>query len=274
VKVKLKLLKYKVPTVFSTFNVRTIAKARRQQELVNYSAKYDIDVICIQEHRIFHPRNEIKHTCIDNYLLVTASATKNSQRSTIGGVGVLLSPRASDNLLKVRRVSERILTAEFEGNPRITVIAAYSPTNCSEESNVDDFYNDLKRTTENVPAHNFLVIAGDFNGQIGHKDPVFTYNRPTNRNGRKLLDYAQEFGLMICNTKFMKPLNKLWTHQHPAGHRSQIDYIMTRRKWRNSIRDCRDFSSFSTVGSDHRMVSCITCLTVLGHLRNHPSQTL
>ena len=35
----------------------------------------------------------------------------------------------------------------------------------------------------------------------------------------------------------------------------QLDYILMRRKWRNSVTDAEPFSSFSTVGSDHRVVS-------------------
>ena len=53
----------------------------------------------------------------------------------------------------------------------------------------------------------------------------------------------------------MKKSNKLWTYQHPSGSRSQIDYILIRNKWKNSVRNAQAYSSFSAVGSDHRVVS-------------------
>ena len=67
---------------------------------------------------------------------------------------------------------------------------------------------------------------------------------------------------MVANTNFMKPLSKLWTFQHPSASRSQIDYILIRKKWRNSIRNCQSYSTFSSIGSDHRTVSCTTCLSL------------
>ena len=256
------LLKCKNPTVYSTFNVRTISKASRQQELVACCKLNAIDVLSVQEHRFHHPKTNIEYSTISNYQLITASASKNAQGSTIGGVGFLLSPRAADNLLSVEKISSRIVIAEFNSNPKTTVIACYSPTNTSDEADADKYYQDLRSITENVPAHNFLVIAGDQNAQIGSNDAPFTYNKETNRNGEKLMDFVEEFQPSITNTNFMKPAKKLWTFQHPSGTRSQIDYILTRKKWRNSVRNSQAYSTFSSVWSDHRIVSGTVCLSL------------
>lgn len=249
-------------TIISTFNARTLSKASRITELASCAKQQNIDIVSIQEHRFFHPANETEHKLIDGYQLITASAWKNSQRSTIGGVGLLLSPRAYANLMSVEKISPRILVAEFNSNPKTTVIACYSPTNVSKESLTNQYYQELKSITENIPAHNFLVIAGDFNAQVGPADALFTYNRDTNRNGEKLVDFSVEFHLTIVNTTFMKPANKLWTLQLPTGKRSQVDYILIRNKWRNSARNSQAYPSFSTVGSDHRVVSCTICLSL------------
>ena len=165
--------------------VQTLTKARRQQELLLSTEQNKIDIISIQEHRIFHPDSALGYKNLGKYQLITASASKNSQGSTIGGVGILLSPKASDNLLSVEQISDCIIIAEFNSNPKTTFIACYSPTNVSEELLADDFYHDLSGFIESVPAHNFLVIAGDFNGQLGPEDALFTYNKKTNRNGEK-----------------------------------------------------------------------------------------
>ena len=184
-------MKCKRLTIYSTFNARTPSKTSRQQELLLCSKQNKVDILSIQEHRFYHPDSDINYTSLEKYQLVTASASKNSQGSTIGGIGILLSPRASDNLLSIEKISDRIIIAEFNSNPKTTFVACYCPTNVSDEKLVDDFYCDLKGVVENVPVHNFLVVAGDFNGQIGPKDTLFTYNKETNRNGEKLLDFTE-----------------------------------------------------------------------------------
>ena len=66
----------------------------------------------IQEHRFFHPDSDLEYLKQDGYQLVTASATKNSTNATIGGVGILLSPRAQNNILRIEKISPFILVAE------------------------------------------------------------------------------------------------------------------------------------------------------------------
>ena len=39
-----------------------------------------------------------------------------------------------------------------------------------------------------------------------------------------------------------------------TGSLRQLDYILVRRKWRNSVHNAEAYNTFSTVGSDHRVV--------------------
>ena len=100
---------------------------------------------------------------------------------------------------------------------------------------------------ENVPTHNFLTIPGDFNAKLGPDDAKFTSHTETNRNGELLVDFMEEFNLFPANTKLMKSKNKLWTFEYPNGAKAQLDYMMIRRKWQNSVEECRPYSSFSSV---------------------------
>ena len=65
---------------------------------------------------------------------------KNSVNATVGGIGFLLSQKASDNLLNIESVTPRILVLELEGNPKTTVIFVHSPHNSSTEEDIEDFY--------------------------------------------------------------------------------------------------------------------------------------
>lgn len=60
----------------------------------------------------------------------------------------------------------------------------------------------------------------------------------------------------------MKPKGQLWTFEYPSGERAQIDYLISRKKWRNSIRDSSSYSSVSSVGSDHRVISATAKLNL------------
>ncbi|XP_066927256.1 uncharacterized protein [Clytia hemisphaerica] len=97
--------------------------------------------------------------------------------------------------------------------------------------------------------------AGDFNAKLAYPDVPFSFDKATNRNGEYLLDLLQEFDLFSSNNSFMKCANHLWTFKYPNSDKAQIDYILFRKKWRNSIQDSRAYSSFATVSTDHRIVS-------------------
>ena len=61
---------------------------------------------------------------------------------------------------------------------------------------------------------------------------------------------------MIANTMFQKRTGKRWTFEDPKRNRSFIlDYILVNNKWKNSITNTEVYSSFASVGSDHRVVT-------------------
>ena len=69
----------------------------------------------------------------------------------------------------------------------------------------------------------------------------------------------------------MKSPNHLWTFQYPNGDKAQIDYILLRKKWRNSVQDSRSYFSFSSVSSGHRIVSCKVKLSLRASKPSKPN---
>lgn len=61
----------------STFNVRTLNEPSQLNELVISMSNNTIDIIAIQEHRIFHPNDNLLYSSNSSFQLVTSSATKN-----------------------------------------------------------------------------------------------------------------------------------------------------------------------------------------------------
>ena len=147
------------------------------------------------------------------------------------------------------------MVPELEGNPKTTFVCVHSPHNSSTEKDIEDFYTSLRSTVEQVPPNNFIVIAGDLNSKLGPDNVNFTFDSTTNRNGEMLLDFLEEFNLFTSNNCFMKPKGQLWTFEYPSRDRAQLDYLIFRKKWKNSVKNSRSYSSFSSVGSGHRIVS-------------------
>lgn len=252
---KVALFRCKKNIKVGTMNVRTIRKESRLMELACKFEQYEIDILALQEHRIFHKDEEIVYKkCGKSSTLITASCERNDMNAAVRGVGFLLSDRAMKAVKSVEKVSNRIIVLNLTGNPKATIICAYSPCNTSEDEEIEEFYDDLSETINNLPAHNFLMLVGDLNAHLGKDVGRFTFHETTNRNGELLNDLAAEMKLCNTSTVFKKKLGKLWTHISPKGDKAQLDYILCRNKWRNSITNTEAYNTFGSVGSDHRIV--------------------
>ena len=104
--------------------------------------------------------------------------------AAVGGVGLLIGPRALKTLNSIEKIQPRMMAATFNGNPRGTIISCYSPTNVSEETELVTFYDELSSLVRSIPKHNMLVIGGDMNAQIGKNgNNKYSLHNTSNRNG-------------------------------------------------------------------------------------------
>ena len=76
---------------------------------------------------------------------------------------MLLSPFAQKSLKKIQPI---IMVAMFNGNASTMTISCYSPTNVSDETDLNTFNNELSSLVHGIPKHNVLIIGGDVNAQI------------------------------------------------------------------------------------------------------------
>ena len=102
-----------------TFNIRTLNKRGQLPELTALAIDHNIDIICIQEHRYTHSE-DIKYPDSGNrWMQATASAWKNSVNTTVGGVGILIGPRALKPLKSIDRIQPRMMVATCNGNKNL-----------------------------------------------------------------------------------------------------------------------------------------------------------
>ena len=202
-----------------------------------------------------HAHEEIKyHDTGNGWSQTTVSAWKNSVNATLGGVGILIGPRALKSLNSIGIIQPRMIVATFNGDPRATIISCYSPTNVSEETELVTFYDELSSLVRSIPKHNVLVIGGDMNAQIGKNGNIkYSLHNTSNRNGH-LTDFMIENRLTCLNTNYQKREGKIWTYTCANNNKAQIDYVFINKKWKNSTMNCEVYSSFEDVSSDHRIV--------------------
>ena len=153
----------------------------------------------------------------------------------------------------IASISLRILRVDFTRNPATTLLVHYSSVEGNSEA--DEHYSLLSDSIKECPNHNIVLVIGDCNAHIGNEAAKYTYHQETNHN-EALIKLSQENHLMIANTCFQKKSGKLWTYLSDRGEKkSQLDYILINKKWKNSIKNVEEYSSFASIGSDHRVIS-------------------
>ena len=171
-------------------------------------------------------------------------AEKNSVNTTIGGVGMLFSPRAIKPLNNKEKSQLKIMCAIFDDNSR-TTIATVSPIS------VMKWISSLYMIINYFPFAQYIrkynaVIGGNMNLNIDkYENDKFTvhHNLP-NRNGEYLTNFSLENTLSCLNTKFQKRERTLWTYTNPNNAKALIDCIVINKKKINSSLKCEAYSSF------------------------------
>ena len=64
-----------------------------------------------------------------------------------------------------------MISVRFQGKPfNITVIQVYAPTSNAEETEIEQFYEDLQDLLELRPKKDVLFITGDWNTNVGSQE--------------------------------------------------------------------------------------------------------
>ena len=255
-RVKYNFMKCKEMVYIATMNVRTLSSTAKKTEIIHRIRANRINILGIQDHKIVHKEGEskIKTDIFHGHTIITTSAWRNSRNAAVGGVGVILDKYAANSLATIESFNNRIMIIHLTGNPVTTIIIQYTPTEGSSEC--ESHFENLSNAISTIPKHNVLVVVGDFNAHLGENDARYTYHLNTNKNGQHLQELSSEKNLIITNTTFQKRRGKLWTYlSDMSGNKTQIDYILINRKWKNSVKNVEAYSSFSSVGSDHRVLT-------------------
>jgi hypothetical protein len=102
------------------------------------------------------------------------------------------------------------------------------------------------------------IVMGNFNSIVGEgpTDKVvgtFGLGRK-NERGKMLIDFCKQHDLVVMNMWLKKRKTKLYTWKSPGDrNRYQIDYILVKQCFWNSIRDVKTFPG-ADIDSDHNLL--------------------
>jgi len=177
---------------------------------------------------------------IDGFKLWYSGIKRN-----INGVGVLIKKELAEQVVEVRRKSDRILSVKLVVDSEIfNVVSSYAPQIGLDEETKRLFWEDLDEVIQGMPQTEKLFIGGDFNGHIGRRrdgyESVhggFGYG-DRNNGGVSFLDFAVAYELVIVNSYFKKKDEHLITFKS-GSTKTQIDYFLMRSNDRRMCRDCK-----------------------------------
>ena len=84
------------------------------------------------------------------------------------GVGVFLAEKWIEKVFEVRRVSDRIILIKLVvGLGMLNILSIYAPQSGLSDTEKDNFYDQIRAVTTEIPASELLLPCGDWNGHLG-----------------------------------------------------------------------------------------------------------
>ena len=237
------------------WNVKTLLKSSKMQELVEELAKTQLEIVAIQETRWPGTRH-IKKKDFSIYYSGT--------RDQIGqaGTGFILLGRIWENVIGFEAINEQLckkirLKSKYNN---LTLINIYAPTEDKMDVEKERFYDDLQTVLDRTPKSDTVIVLGDANAKL-RKEDIYnevsgkhTLHKLSNRNGEMLLEFALGNNLNIMSTQFQhKKIHKGMWLAPDQRTLNQIDHVMISNEKKELIEDVRTMRG-PNIDSDHYLL--------------------
>ena len=80
-----------------------------------------------------------------------------------------------------------------------------------------------------------------------------------NDKGEKLVEFCRRLKLVATNTWFRQHKRRRYTWTRPDGDWYQLDYILVRLRYRNSVKNSHSYPG-ADINSDHKLVAMRACV--------------
>ncbi|XP_026467839.1 craniofacial development protein 2-like [Ctenocephalides felis] len=243
-----------LPFRLATWNVRTMMRAGKLENLKRKMNKCKVGVVGLSEVR-WQGQGETK----SNGFTMYHSGGDKSER----GGAVMVRNKSVRSVLNVNCLSDRLMSVKMKAEPvDVMVVQVYMPTSSHDEAQVEQIYEQIDEMLyQEGKGKVNVVIMGDFNAIVGkgsEKKIVGKYGLGRrNDRGNMLIDFCRRNNLMITNTRFKNRKTKLYTWKSPGdSERYQIDYIIVKNRFRNSVKDVKTFPG-ADIDSDHNLFTAV-----------------
>lgn len=238
-----------------TWNLQSLNTCSKQ-DLRRILSEYKADITALQETRKIgttEEKDRSKYQC-DIYF----SGNPNKREF---GVGFAVKGKARFCINRWVPINERICMLRIKAKfYYISIICAHAPTLDSDESEKDNFYDQLERTYDTIPAYDMKIVLGDYNAKVGQEQQFFgtigkhSLHTDTNDNGMRLITFAASRNMVISSTNFPHPNIHKHTWKSPDGvTKNQIDHVLCDRRHSGNILDVRSMRG-ADLSSDHYLV--------------------
>ena len=132
----------------------------RGREVAAMMEKRQIDILCVQETKW---KGSKAKNLGGGYKLYYHGCERNKN-----GIGIILSASLTEDVVEVKRSSDRIMQMKLDYNGcMLNIISAYAPqTGCDEEEK-DKFWEEMDTAMVSIPTEERVVIGADLNGHVG-----------------------------------------------------------------------------------------------------------
>ena len=233
---------------FLTVNLGTMTGKSR--EVANMLKRRRVSIACVQETKW---KGSKAKEIGEGYKMYYFGTSNNRN-----GVAVILEREWHDKILKVDRISDRIINVKLAyGNSILNVISAYAPqVGCPHEEK-SQLYEHLEQIMRNIKPEEEIIIGAYLNGHVGRDRSGFEQEHgghsfgDRNEEGEDVLRFAQAYNLGIVNTFFQKQEQHLITYK--SGNRRTTHYILVKRTDLKAAKYCKVIPGES-IAMQHRIL--------------------
>lgn len=247
-----------------TWNIRTING--KEEEIVDEMKENGIYILGISETK----KQGSGVIDLKNGYMLRYSGTKSGEARK-EGVGFIGTYDMEKKITKWEAINSRIIYIELELEETTAIIQIYAPTEGSEGTKVEEFYDELQKVVDRVREKaRYVIIMGDWNARIGEDEAkglgaMGPYGEKTqNRNGKKMLDFCITNDLLIGNSFYEHRKEDRNTFEAEGREtKSIIDYIVYTQPTSKIIKDVR-VETKAELNTDHRLLVAETTMEKTG----------
>ena len=194
----------------------------------------------------------------------------------IAGVGVLVASELVDRIIRVERISDRVIAVDLViGEQIVKVVSCYAPQTGRSQIEKDELWRQVEGVIMNTDINQEVIIGGDMNGHVGQVANGFHEAHGNigygtrNAEGDRILEFAEAMGYVVTNTLFKKRQSHLVTYESSGGNKTAVYMILIKREHKKRIVNTKVIPGGECVHGHHLVVMDMH-LKVRKYRKNQP----